>query len=320
MSGAGQRADSRSGTGAASFLTVDLGNTRAKLRAWRSWGLTEADSCEPELSACASCAADAGLARAVLAFARGHEAALSREEQARFAAVGFSSVASGERTGELRAALAQHFGERLVDPLDAGLENATLEPERVGVDRLFAARAAFELVGTSVVIDVGTALTVDAVRALEPSASTPRARFEGGAIAAGPRALAEALASCGARLFAVEPEPGVPVLGRSSAGALAAGIVHGVRGTARELVSGLRDELGLDDVPVVLTGGARRFLLEPPLFDAWAEPLMAGSPGSRSGSRSGSREACLLVEPELVQRGVLAALEQACRERLGGRP
>lgn len=132
------------------------------------------------------------------------------------------------------------------------------EPERVGRDRRLAAEGAYALVGASIVVDAGTALTVDAV------GRGPV--FLGGAIAAGPSVLAQALGSAGAQLHAVEPSPGVRALGRSTSEALEAGISIGFAGAAARLVEEVAREADLSGAPVVVTGGARSHLDREDLF------------------------------------------------------
>jgi len=141
---------------------------------------------------------------------------------------------------------------------DAGLELQVDTPETTGADRLFAARAASELARgrTAIVVDVGTAMTVDLVQ---------DSAFLGGAIAPGPGLLAKALGSGGAQLFEVEPRPGSRALGKSTAEALEAGVVVGLRGAARELVEQLRAE-ATEPGEVFVTGGARELLLSPAPF------------------------------------------------------
>ncbi|MDF1797566.1 MAG: type III pantothenate kinase [Planctomycetota bacterium] len=164
-----------------------------------------------------------------------------------------SSVADHARRSTLAEALELRF-DAVVVP-DHGLALAIRHPETCGLDRLFAARAAAWLFPAgAVVVDCGTAMTVDAVRV---------GTFEGGAIAPGPALLVRALAEGGAQLHAVEPRPGVPAIGRETRAALEAGVVVGLRGAARELVLRQLAELGLPDLPVVVTGGARSLLLEP---------------------------------------------------------
>ncbi len=246
-------------------LTVDLGNTRAKARLWNL------GSRAPEKRAGAD-------------FSGGTQ----ERELAAWLAHGppvlalFSSVASAERTARVREVLASHASELIEGP-DCGLEIRCRAPERVGQDRLYAARGALAELGRScLVVDAGTALTVDLVLHDPPA-------FLGGAIAAGPELCARALRERTAHLPRIEPRPGVPALGRDTEEALRSGLAWGFRGAAERLVEELAREAGVPDLPVVLTGGARAFLLEPGPFTA----------------RS------LRVAPDLVHRGLIEAVRGA---------
>ena len=245
------------------MLTVDLGNSRLKACRWERSGdrfecvsrwENEADQ----------------LGRFELWLAR---------EQLALAAL--ASVAEPRRTERVSALLAERAGRFFLAP-DSGLENRCREPERVGADRLYAAAGAAALCGRScIVVEAGTALTVDALL-VSPGVSA----FLGGAIAPGPRLMAAALASGTARLPRIEPSAGARALGTVTEDALQAGVVVGFRGAAERLVEEIAEEARLGAVPVVLTGGAREFLLVPRPFTA--RPLE--------------------VVPELVHRGLLAAL------------
>jgi len=246
--------------------TVDVGNTRTKLAAWRV-AATLADGTRPEF-----------VERPLGTDASADDARLAAlaERHGRPGRIVVSSVAP-ERLARIEAALAAH-GEPVVNP-PCGLRNATRRPAEVGPDRLFAARGAGQLVGApAIVVDVGTAVTVDAVGLDETGPA-----FLGGAIAPGARVAARALGEAGARLFDVEPTPGAPALGRTSRDALIAGLVHGQRGTVRELASALAAEAGLGAAPLVVTGGARALLGAPWCPERWVD------------------------EPELVALGLLAA-------------
>lgn len=173
-------------------------------------------------------------------------------------AVLVSSVASGELTEAWSRCLAGLWPletEVLVNP-PSGLELRVEHAQSVGADRLFAARGALARVGRSaIVVDAGTALTVDALLV-----EAGRGIFLGGAIAPGPALLAEALGRGGARLHGIEPQPGAAALGRETAAALKAGVVVGFEGAAMELVRRVALEAELGQVPVLLTGGAAGFL------------------------------------------------------------
>jgi type III pantothenate kinase len=250
------------------WLAVDLGNTRLKLALWDRARAQAASAVALPSRAESLDELASWLARA------------PRPAAAALASVGAADL-EDDVLRRLRAAV---DGPVIAGP-DAGLSIELQAPERVGRDRLYAARGARERLGRSaIVVDAGTALTVDAL-VVE---SDGRARFLGGAIAPGPDLWAQALAARGARLPLVVPEPGAPALGRDTEGALRGGIAVGFRGAARELVRRVAREAGLDGAPVVLTGGARGFLLGP----AFAEGPLE-------------------VEPDLVVRGLMAALGDA---------
>lgn len=158
---------------------------------------------------------------------------------------------------EIHALLTARIATVEVDP-DPGLHLDVRSPATVGCDRLFAARGALSLlVGPTIVVDAGTALTVDAVTPEGPPGTV--GTFLGGAIAPGPALLADALARGGARLPAVAPHPGAAALGKATEGALAAGVGVGFEGTVLRLVERIAEECGFDSPGVVLTGGALEF-------------------------------------------------------------
>jgi len=217
----------------------DLGNTRAKLT-WLP------QSGEPRRLFAA------GLEDLLSALSTESLAAVAQAPQPRL----ISSVCAREAAEELRGCLAGSGPVALNPPHGLILEVDT--PESVGIDRLFAARGALEHIqSNAIVVQLGTALTVDAVRW-----SVDRGHFLGGAIAPGPSLLAGALHQGGARLPRIEPRPGVAALGRDTEGALASGVAVGLAGTARALVRGIAREAEMEGATIVFTGGARDFLRE----------------------------------------------------------
>lgn len=237
--------------GDATTLTVDLGNGRCKLRLWHG------TRPRPAIRARADLGLGDGLEAGLRAFL----------SQALVARAGLSSVAGAEATAKLLAVLESVLDCEVERP-PAGLVNATEHPAEVGSDRLFAARGAFERLGASaIVVDAGTALTVDAVRV---GAAGPPV-FLGGAIAPGLRPSSEALARSAARLVPVEPDAQAPALGRSTRAALISGLVFGLRGAARELAREVAREADLDGARVALTGGDAE-LLSGVFADALADP------------------------------------------------
>ena len=131
-------------------------------------------------------------------------------------------------------------------------------PDRVGLDRLAAAVAANALrqaARPAIVIDAGSAITVDLV--------APDGAFEGGVILPGFRMSAEAL--YGADLLpltvlAPNDQP-PPVVGTNTEGAIRSGLFWGAVGAVRELVDRISEQL--DQPPeIFVTGGDLRQLAE----------------------------------------------------------
>ena len=261
----------------ASLLTLDLGNTRLKLCLWA----------EDEPSLLAQPSARAAFATDGPWLGRMGHWLDEYDPPARSA---LASVAACELEQPLASALGLRYGRDALCRPEAGLVIECREPDAVGCDRLFAARGALEHAPHgAIVVDLGTALTVDAVRPLNTGRTGDRGVFLGGSIGVGPALAAEALASGTARLPQVVPEPLPPALGRTSEEAIAAGVALGVLGAARELVLRVAREAGLGDAPVVVTGGARAFLGAPQAF------------GSRPR----------IDDPDLVHRGLRAAARRA---------
>jgi type III pantothenate kinase len=159
-------------------------------------------------------------------------------------------------------------------PMPVALER----PDQVGADRLLAAWAARETHGAPVVVvDLGTATTIDAVDA--------EGRFTGGVIAPGPALQIAALASGTAQLPPVPVEAPPSPIGRSTLEAIQAGTVLG----HVEAISGLVRRIAgvLGGAPaVVLTGGGSA--------TAWARQI----------------EGVTAVDPDLVLRGLGALAAQ----------
>lgn len=141
---------------------------------------------------------------------------------------------------------AHDLGRRLSVPLVVA-DHATIpiparvpDPSRVGPDRLLNAFTAERLYGRpAIVVDFGTATTVDAV--------DRDGAFAGGAIAPGLQLSARALALGTALLPRVEPEIPIAAIGRDTASAISSGVVYGHVGAVRELIARVAAELGDPD-------------------------------------------------------------------------
>ena len=255
-------------------LTADLGNSRLKMCAWN------APRCE--VTARATFASEKGIGRAAAEFVRDHGP---------FRGAALSSVVAQDLETEVFGALSAALGGACTLAPESGLAIDVREPGRVGRDRIYAARGALEIlhverasngatVAGLIVVDAGTALTVDAVDARGAG------RFLGGAIAPGPTLLARALAQHTAHLPRVDPDSSAVALGRDTESAVQSGVVVGFRGAALELALRIAAEAGFRTPWVVLTGGASKFLES--IFD---RPEFAR----------------VVDDPDLVHRGLLAA-------------
>jgi type III pantothenate kinase len=134
------------------------------------------------------------------------------------------------------------------------------EPERVGIDRLVNAVAVNRLRRddcAAVVVDAGTAITVDAL--------SPDGAFLGGAVLPGMAISARALHDHTDLLPLVDPSQlrAQPApLGVDTVSAIKAGLFWGAVGAIRELAARLQAAVG-SPADVVLTGGAAAALAEP---------------------------------------------------------
>jgi type III pantothenate kinase len=130
-----------------------------------------------------------------------------------------------------------------------------LDPESiVGEDRLLNAAAAYDLLKQAcVVIDAGTAITIDFV----DGAGT----FHGGAIGPGAQMMLRSLHQHTALLPEVEFEPPAEPIGHNTQQAMLTAVFHGLRGMVRELVEQYAEVAGSYPM-VVATGGNAEVLFK----------------------------------------------------------
>jgi type III pantothenate kinase len=158
--------------------------------------------------------------------------------------------------------LARHRPAIVLDELTNDRFSMALEvhhPEQVGVDRVAAAWAARQLGSSTraaIVVDAGSAITVDLISA--------QGEFMGGAIMPGWSLMARALAQGTDRLPDLSDwQLGIlpSVVGKSTELAIRSGVVWGTVGAVREIAARLADTL--DHLPArYLTGGLGTTLLE----------------------------------------------------------
>ena len=121
-----------------------------------------------------------------------------------------------------------------------GMRVRTDNPREVGADRIVVSIAAFERHGGPlVVVNLGTATTVDAV--------SGRGDYIGGAIAPGLRISADALSAAAEKLPRVELERTAGVIGGNTVAALQAGLFWGHVGLVQELVTRSRAALAAQE-------------------------------------------------------------------------
>jgi type III pantothenate kinase len=130
---------------------------------------------------------------------------------------------------------------------DTGLKICYDDPKEVGADRVVNAVAALHKYGgPCVVVDLGTAITFDAISA--------NSEYLGGIIAAGIGISIDALFARTARLPRVDfREPG-KLIGTNTVGSVQSGLYYGALGMIDGIVERLVQELG-PDTKVVATGG-----------------------------------------------------------------
>lgn len=138
---------------------------------------------------------------------------------------------------------------------DTGIRVATDNPAEVGADRIVNAAAAYYLFpGASIIIDMGTATTLDVV--------SQDGALIGVIIAPGLELAAEALTGRAAQLSRVALEAPPQVLGRNTAHAMQSGLIFGYTALIEGLVQRLREEQALPDAPVIATGGLIRLIAQ----------------------------------------------------------
>jgi type III pantothenate kinase len=130
---------------------------------------------------------------------------------------------------------------------DTGLQIRYENPAEVGADRIVNSVAALHKYGgPCVIVDLGTAITFDAVSA--------NAEYLGGIIAAGIGISAEALFSRTARLPLVDFRKPARVIGTNTVASMQSGLYYGAIGAIDGTVERLIEELG-PETRVIATGG-----------------------------------------------------------------
>ena len=155
-------------------------------------------------------------------------------------------------------------------PLQVSLE----QPDTVGIDRLLNAVAAVQHPSggrvPAIIVDAGSAVTVDWV--------DEDGSFRGGAILPGLRLMAQALHEHTALLPLVQiDQPSPPLPGRSTDGAMQAGVYHAVAGGINELIARFTQQSA--SLPHIFLTGGEAELLRPAVnerAELWPEMTLEG--------------------------------------------
>jgi type III pantothenate kinase len=127
-------------------------------------------------------------------------------------------------------------------------------PGEVGADRIANVVAAAKLYKLpAIVIDFGTAATFDVI--------SEKGEYLGGVIAPGVRTAMESLAEKTEALFSVDFKKPASVIGKNTKDGLEAGLFYGCLGGVKEIIRGIKKELG-KEVKVIATGGMGILLAE----------------------------------------------------------
>jgi type III pantothenate kinase len=152
-------------------------------------------------------------------------------------------------TTELREMCERYFGSSplVLEPgVRSGMPILYDNPKEVGADRIANAVAAYDLYGgPSIVVDFGTANTIEAI--------SEGGEYLGGAIFPGIEISMDALFGRAAALRRVELVAPRNVIGKSTVESIQSGAVYGFSGQVDALVELFQKELG--DCTVVATGG-----------------------------------------------------------------
>lgn len=229
------------------LLTVDVGNTQTHL------GVFDGDDLAHEWRASTDPART------------GDELALLFGQFLRLEDLAFSDIRGvavcsvvPRATQELRDMVTRYFdfSPLIVGPgIKTGIAVRMDNPREVGADRIANAVAAHALFDGEpvVIVDFGTAITVDAV--------SGTGDYLGGAIAPGIDTAAAGLYAATAQLRRVELVAPPDVIGKSTVQAVQSGLVYGTAGMVDGLVASVTKELG-GDARVVATGGLAPTVIE----------------------------------------------------------
>lgn len=138
--------------------------------------------------------------------------------------------------------------------VEIGIENQYYNPREVGSDRLVNAIAAIRLHGAPlIIVDIGTAITFDAVDA--------NGVYQGGAIFPGIKISMEALFRKASKLPRIDIRRPPHAIGKTTVQSMQSGAVRGYVGALTGIIIDMQKELG-GNAKVIATGGMGRMMSE----------------------------------------------------------
>jgi type III pantothenate kinase len=136
---------------------------------------------------------------------------------------------------------------------DTGLKILYDNPREVGADRIVNSVAAFHRYGgPCIVVDLGTAITFDAI--------TSQAEYLGGVICPGIGMSVQGLFSRTARLPLVDFREPESLIGSNTVGSMQSGLYYGVIGMIDGIVERMVQQLG-SDTKTIATGGQAELII-----------------------------------------------------------
>ncbi len=236
------------------LLTIDAGNTQTVVGLFRGhelldhWRIaTDADRTSDELALMVQ--QFLGFHGFSFALPKLDESAPAEPVEAR--TITGVAICSGvpRVTAELRQMTERYFGfpALVLEPgVRTGMPILYDNPREVGPDRIANAVGAYDLYGgPTIIVDFGTATTIEAVSAA--------GEYLGGAIFPGVEIAMDALFGRAAGLRRVELQPPKHVIGKSTAESIQSGTIYGFSAQVDGLVDRFTAELG--ECTVISTGG-----------------------------------------------------------------
>jgi len=154
-------------------------------------------------------------------------------------------------------------GDDIPLPMSAWVD----EPEKVGTDRIVSAAAAYAVVeGAVVVVDLGTAVTIDLVDA--------KGVFQGGVILPGFEISAQALKDHTAQLPTVTVHRPETPYGKNTADAINCGLYYSVIGALEEIIRRYAEEIGHWPQTVITGAAAATIKDDCPFVDNYVPHLV----------------------------------------------